>query len=198
MTNPGDETVIFPSNLCAGYEEGGKDSCQGDSGGPLFVMPDGTSEGAVLVGIVSWGFGCADAGVPGVYTRVSSFNPWIRSYVSPACASWCNAYTCGLAACASCSVCDELASGTYCANWCNVYTCTYPHTTLCEGCEVCSPEYKSTFCAPWCNAYTCGWTGSFCNSCDVCHEVTNNQYCASWCNAYTCWQSSFCGGCAVC
>jgi len=52
--------------VCAGYEKGGIDACQGDSGGPLVV-------GDTLIGIVSWGEGCAKAGKPGVYTRVSAY-----------------------------------------------------------------------------------------------------------------------------
>jgi trypsin len=54
------------SMVCAGYPRGGVDSCQGDSGGPMMV-------GGVLVGIASWGEGCARPGEPGVYTRVSSY-----------------------------------------------------------------------------------------------------------------------------
>jgi secreted trypsin-like serine protease len=54
------------SMVCAGVAAGGIDSCQGDSGGPLIV--DGK-----LVGITSWGEGCAEAGKPGVYTRVMSY-----------------------------------------------------------------------------------------------------------------------------
>jgi secreted trypsin-like serine protease len=58
--------------VCAGEEKGGKDACQGDSGGPLIV-------GGRLVGLVSWGTGCAEAGHPGVYTRVSSVTDAVRS-----------------------------------------------------------------------------------------------------------------------
>jgi secreted trypsin-like serine protease len=54
--------------LCAGEPSGGVDACQGDSGGPLTADAGGTP---VLVGLVSLGSGCAQAGRPGLYTHVA-------------------------------------------------------------------------------------------------------------------------------
>lgn len=67
---------ITENMLCAGLEEGGKDSCQGDSGGPL-VVPDGA--GWKQTGVVSFGQGCARPGLYGVYARVSRYIDWINS-----------------------------------------------------------------------------------------------------------------------
>lgn len=65
--------------LCAGYEEGGRDSCQGDSGGPLQVKGDDGKW--FLAGIISWGIGCAEQNLPGVCTRISHFKLWIQSTI---------------------------------------------------------------------------------------------------------------------
>ncbi|GBG27375.1 Serine protease 56 [Hondaea fermentalgiana] len=68
--------AIFETSICAGYEDGGVDTCVGDSGGPLFVQDDEDTN--VVVGITSWGVGCARPGKYGVYTRVSSYISWIE------------------------------------------------------------------------------------------------------------------------
>lgn len=68
----GDYADLNPATeMCAGYDAGGKDACQGDSGGPMVKkLANGTF---VQVGVVSWGDGCARADAPGVYTQVSHF-----------------------------------------------------------------------------------------------------------------------------
>ena len=64
------------TEILAGAIDGGMDSCQGDSGGPLVVRNVEDTEW-LLVGITSWGLGCAQSGKPGVYTKVSNYTSWI-------------------------------------------------------------------------------------------------------------------------
>lgn len=67
------EYKISNNMLCAGLVGiGGKDACKGDSGGPAVYRNE------VLVGIVSWGSGCAEASHPGVYVRVTEYLDWIN------------------------------------------------------------------------------------------------------------------------
>lgn len=74
----GDE--LRDTMLCAGVEEGGKDSCHGDSGGPLLLRKNGRAE---LIGVVSWGIRCGQPKSPGVYTSVSDYVDWINENMAP-------------------------------------------------------------------------------------------------------------------
>ena len=60
--------------ICGG--ESGVDTCQGDSGGPLIAN---INEKYTLVGVTSFGLGCAQKNSPGVYVRVSSFIDFINN-----------------------------------------------------------------------------------------------------------------------
>ncbi|XP_025263601.1 venom protease-like [Camponotus floridanus] len=71
--------VIDDRVLCAGFAQGGKDSCQGDSGGPLMSPNPRDNKFYYVIGVVSYGFRCAEPGFPGVYTKVTAFLDFITS-----------------------------------------------------------------------------------------------------------------------
>jgi secreted trypsin-like serine protease len=73
-------TYIGEHMVCAGVAGGGKDACQGDSGGPLVATTAGSQK--VLVGVTSWGNGCALADFPGIWSRVSSYADWADQHIN--------------------------------------------------------------------------------------------------------------------
>ena len=95
VTGPRSYRGQIPShNMCAGSS--GKDACQGDSGGPFTVKSSSTNQND-LVGVVSWGYGCAavstskklsrsfvffQEGMFGVYVEVAKLRNWIDEKIS--------------------------------------------------------------------------------------------------------------------
>ena len=71
----GDRFQLDASEVCAGGEIG-KDACTGDGGSPLVCQAQ--SGRWTVVGLVTWGVGCASE-TPGVYARISYFRNWINA-----------------------------------------------------------------------------------------------------------------------
>lgn len=76
----GKKTEIKATQMCAGHEQGGIDACWADSGGPLMISTSNHGQ-TMIIGIVSTGIGCGRPYLPGIYTRISEFIPWINSII---------------------------------------------------------------------------------------------------------------------
>lgn len=79
VCNSGYGGEVSDDMICASSE--GKDACQGDSGGPLIKKGENSTMD-MQVGIVSWGFGCAEPEYPGVYASVASGLEFIENSMS--------------------------------------------------------------------------------------------------------------------
>ncbi|KAG8267261.1 hypothetical protein J6590_055452 [Homalodisca vitripennis] len=85
VTISGSDVTEVPNIAITGLFKDQGNVLQGDSGGPLIrERPDKRYE---LIGVVSWGNGCARPGYPGIYTRVTRYLDWIRANTAGGC--WC-------------------------------------------------------------------------------------------------------------
>eukprot|EP00092_Neocalanus_flemingeri_P037937 GFUD01041294.1.p1 GENE.GFUD01041294.1~~GFUD01041294.1.p1 ORF type:complete len:377 (-),score=82.79 GFUD01041294.1:53-1183(-) len=76
--------VIGKTNICAIDFNARVSPCLGDDGGPMVILKrrDDRKFRYHLIGVVSFGYRCAVKGFPGVYTRVTEYDQWIRDTVS--------------------------------------------------------------------------------------------------------------------
>ena len=80
QTKLGRHFRLHARNICAGGERG-KDACEGDGGAGLYCL-EPQSNLIKAIGIVSWGVGCGQRGVPGVYVDLASFQHWMEAVVA--------------------------------------------------------------------------------------------------------------------
>lgn len=79
----GKAATIDEKIICAGSLNGDKDACGGDSGGPLMhEINEDNNYRVYQIGIVSYGFRCAEPGYPGVYTRITAYIDWIQQNIN--------------------------------------------------------------------------------------------------------------------
>ena len=92
------ESVFRDANLCAGSEQGGRESCLRDSGQPLIVtkvghctvrlsvrshQPSVFQEGrGTMIGLLSWGLDCGVTKSPGVVTNIANYVDWVEKITS--------------------------------------------------------------------------------------------------------------------
>lgn len=88
--------------ICAGLAAGGIDSCQGDSGGPLV-----NAARDALIGVVSFGNGCALPNFYGVYARVSDQSAWVCTTTSDEAIGCAATVVCGDGAIGAGETCDD-------------------------------------------------------------------------------------------
>lgn len=79
----GQKPTLSEKMLCAGFPQGGKSDCSGDSGGPLTIW-NGATGSWTQVGLVSFSQLCSRQGGYDFYTRVSSYESFIKQYVPEA------------------------------------------------------------------------------------------------------------------
>lgn len=80
-TRLGMRFILDKSFMCAGGEVG-QDTCRGDGGSPLVCPVPGSPTHYYQAGIVAWGIGCGEKGIPGVYASVAVFRDWIDQQLS--------------------------------------------------------------------------------------------------------------------